>query len=531
MRLSPAVAWLLVWGCVWALLQAIGMLMFAASASAVIVAWFDGRQPDWPVVLWALIGGAVLRAIAVWAGAQSAARGAARAKAHLREAGMRALATGGALGREGFSRTDVTLLLTRGLDALDEYFGQFLPQLLLELIATPLLWCAILLTDGPSALVVAIVIPVIPVFMVLIGRATESVQSAQLSALTTLGRQFADVVEGIATLKIFRREREQSRAILSAGEAYRRRTMAVLRLSFLSGFTLELAATLSVAIVAVLVGTRLIAGEIGLAAGLFVLLVIPDVFAPVRQVGASFHAAADGLTSANALFALLDAVSTSDQAADASERLTAERAEPNRSDGIVLRDFSVARAKAFTIGPLTATFEAGRVHALVGPSGSGKSSLIAGILGFAPSEGNCSADHTGIAWGPQRPSLTAGSVLSNIALGAAEPNRAVALKCLARAGASDIDLDGALGAGGSGLSGGQAQRVSIARALYRLETVPAVMTLILDEPSSALDEAHEAALVIELRRLAQAGVCVIVATHRRGLAASADRMHEFGGAP
>lgn len=513
---SRAVWGIVVWGVLWALLQTAGIVLFAWNATAIIVAWFDGLAAQ-PSSYAGLLLGAALRAGAVWGSGVTASRGAARAKAELREQGMDALQRAGSTVLAGSSRSDTTLLFGRGLDALDDYFASYLPQLLLVLISTGLLWLVILGTDLASAVTIAIVLPLIPVFMVLIGLATRSVQDAQWGALQALGRQFLDLVDGLSTLKIFRRERAQTAGIEQSGNEYRRRTMKVLRLSFLSGFTLELAATLSVALVAVLIGTRLVAGELTLAVGLFVLLLVPDVFAPLRQVGASFHAAADGLTAADELFQLIE---------HANRPINRAAVVGNST---VVRELTVLRGGEEIVRGFTADFTAGQIHAIVGPSGAGKSTLLAGLLGFAESRGEHSISLARSAWVPQRPSLSAGTVAANIALGDGAPNTELVREALRQAAAETLDPDTMLGAGGSGLSGGQAQRVSVARALYRLARNPEVDTFILDEPSSALDGDTQQRLATELRSLADGGVTVILVSHRDGLVQLADSVWTVGG--
>lgn len=518
LRQSAAVRGIVGFGVLWALLQTAGIVLFAWSATALISGWFTDGSTSM-LALGGILLGALLRALAVWASARTAARGAARAKAQLRDRALTAIVDFGPTALAGRSRSEVTLLLGRGLDALDDYFGSYLPQLHLAAISTPLLWLAILSQDAASAITIAVVLPLIPVFMVLIGLATRSVQSAQWASLQALGRQFLDLVDGLATLKIFRREHAQARGIAEVGEDYRRRTMRVLRLSFLSGFTLELAATLSVALVAVLIGTRLVAGELSLTVGLFVLLLVPDVFAPLRQVGASFHAAADGLTAANELFALIAAAQPQPQASR------------HTGPSLWLENFSVWRGPNRIIGGFNAEFTPG-LHAIVGESGAGKSTLLAGILGFARTDGQIlgvGADRDQVAWVPQRPSLSAGTVAANVALGDSKPDLTLVQRALTNAAAADIDPHLTLGAGGAGLSGGQAQRVSVARAFYRLERQPQIRTLLLDEPSSALDGESQRQLALELRRRADDGLTVLVVSHRDGLIEQADRIWPIGG--
>ncbi len=573
LRASPAVGRLLAWGVLWSLLQTAGIVLFAVSASAIVVAF--AKSPlsmNWAQLLSGLLLGGGLRAVAVWGSARTASSGAAQAKAQLRELGMRAVRPGPALA--GSSRAELTLTLTRGLDALDEYFSSYLPQLLLAAVATPILLIVIWLCDPTSGLSILLVLPLIPVFMVLIGLATRSLQDRQFGALNRLGGQFLDLVEGLSTLKIFRREHAQARGIAETGEQYRRRTMSVLRLSFLSGFVLELAATLSVALVAVLIGTRLVAGELQLSVGLLVLLLTPDVFAPLRQVGASFHAAADGLSAANALFALIERADSPERVGGATELApagpsagsfarpsarsfarsvgqspapshessqpssTALPSLPSSAAALAVRDLSVWRGDRAIIAGLSAGFAPAALTAVTGESGVGKTTLLSALLGFAPftgeirvgdrliGPGSQAAARDALAWAPQRPSLSAGSIADNVALGDPTPELELVRRSLDRAAASELDPSARLGAGGSGLSGGQAQRVNLARALYRLQR-RSLGILLLDEPSSALDGDAQQRVIAQLRELADSGVCVIVVSHRDGFVAAADAVLEL----
>lgn len=540
LRASKAIWVLLILGALWALLQTTGMVLFAWCATELVVGMFGNSDVAWPLLLSGVLVGALLRASAVWGMSSTSARGAAKVKADLRDRGMRAVQTGGGQLVAGNSRADTTLLLGRGLDALDDYFGSYLPQLILVIIMTPLLWLAILSQDVESAITIAIVIPVIPVFMILIGMATKATQADQWAALSSLARQFLDLVDGLSTLKIFRRERAQATGIRLSGDEYRVRSMKVLRLSFLSGFVLELAATLSVALVAVFVGTRLVVGELTLSVGLFVLLLVPDVFGPIRQVGASFHSSAEGLTASQQLFDL----EAQAQLIDSTNReLQSETAEPETSlaqaaaKGVMVRDLTVWRRNDVIVENWSAHFVPGKIHAVVGASGAGKSTIIAALLGFAASTGFVSVDGLSgvqdrrdrIAWAPQRANLVAGTVASNVALGDSAMDYSLVERALDRAVLPEVSPDFELGAGGSGLSGGQAQRVNVARALYRLEHKSEVHTLILDEPTSALDGDAQVQLVHELRRLADSGVCVIIVSHRDGLVRAADQIWDIGG--
>ena len=498
----------------------------------------------------ALAGVIVLRSMLIWLLEVSANRGAAQVKSQLRARVIAKLAERGPDWVASRQSAGLSTVVTTGLDALDNYFARYLPQLLLTMIATPVLIAVILSQDLASGLTVIIVIPLIPVFMILIGRATQSVQREQWQALQRLSTGFLDLVGGLGTLKIYGRERRQFVLIRSITEQYRARTMKVLRVSFLSGFVLELAASLSVALIAVSIGLRLIDGALPLGVGLFVLLLAPEAFLPVRQVGAQFHAAADGLAAAEELFAILDdtapTVSTADAAAPAALAPGARRetgpAEQLGSGSGTLRlaGVSVRRGNTVVIDQLHAEFAPGELSVVRGVSGVGKSTLVAALLGFVPMTGELTlggvaatagATRPWLAWAGQRPGLFRGTVAENVALGAATANQGLrdhglVAQALDWAGASEVSPTTVLGVNGDGLSGGQAQRVAAARAIYRALATDCHV-LILDEPSSALDSDAEAGLLAGLRNLADQGRVVIVVSHRPAVVAAADHVVEL----
>ncbi|HZK59297.1 MAG TPA: ABC transporter transmembrane domain-containing protein, partial [Cryobacterium sp.] len=294
-------------GALLGLAQTLAIVGFAWLLSRSIVLALEGRSlGELAGTISELAGVIVLRAALVWLLEVAARRGAASVKSQLRARLLARIAEHGPGWLAGRHSARVATVATSGLDALDGYFARYLPQLLLSAIATPVLVVVMLWQDLPSGITVIVVLPLIPVFMVLIGRATQAVQRQQWDALHRLGAGFLDVVGGLGTLKIFGREQRQFTRLRTITEEYRTRTMAVLRISFLSGFVLELAASLSVALVAVSIGLRLVDGSLALGVGLFVLLLAPEAFLPVRQVGTQFHAAADGLAAAEEVFAILD---------------------------------------------------------------------------------------------------------------------------------------------------------------------------------------------------------------------------------
>ncbi|NUU05300.1 thiol reductant ABC exporter subunit CydD [Leifsonia sp. C5G2] len=470
-----------------------------------------------------LAGVVAARGLLLWATDAVAARGGARAVGQLRE---RLTAAIGRLGPGWVARRssgDVTLVAGHGMEALEGYFAGYLPQLVATAVATPLLVLTIGWADLTSGIVLLVTLPLIPVFMVLVGWATQAAQKRQWRALSTLSSGFLDVVAGLSTLKLFGRQHRQEARIREVSDQYRMHTMKVLRMSFLSGFVLELVASLSVAVIAVTIGLRLLGGSLDLSVGLFVLLLAPEAFLPLRNVGASYHAAAEGMEAADRAFAVIEA------ADGVGEPAVAPGATPG--DGLVFDEVTVGYDGRTVVDGFTAEVPPGELAVLRAPSGAGKSSLVGAALGFVPAEGRIlaggRADAEGrrgaIAWAGQRPGLVAGTIADNVALGNPAPDEAAVTEALRDAAAGELDPGTELGAGGTGLSGGQAQRVAVARALYRLRT-RGCRVLILDEPTSALDAATERRLLASLRRVAEQGAAVLVVSHRNAAAEAADRV-------
>lgn len=480
----------------------------------------EGAYPESQLPL--LVGGAaaamIVRSACSWGMDVLAARGAVRVKSQLRSAALDAVDTRSPDALGGSADAEPATVLGRGLDALDGYFSGYLPQLILTACATPLLVLAVLLADPLSGLVVIIVFPVIPVFMILIGLATQSVQRRQWDQLQHLSRSFLDVVEGLATLKIFGREARQVQRLRRETGEYRSRTMQVLRVTFLSGFVLDLAGTFSIALVAVTVGTRLVEGEFPLGLGLFVLLLLPETFMPIRAVGAAFHASTEGLVAAEQVFDIIE-----DSEEDRGSVATLAAGSPT----IVFDRVEIERDGRRVVGPVSFEVHPGEVVALTGPSGAGKSTLVSALFGFVGTAGGDIARPEQLAWVGQRPGLLQGTVEANVALGDELPDDSLVRRALDTAGLPGMDIGRELGAQGSGLSGGQAQRVAIARALYRAWTTEAG-ALVLDEPSSALDAASEARIARLLRDEAARGRAVLLISHRPALVATAHREVRIG---
>jgi ATP-binding cassette subfamily C protein CydD len=510
---------------------AIGAIAAAQTGVVVAFAWLltraitgavDGMPlADLAPTLGALALVVALRAMLLWAREAVAAHAAARVQGQLRAALIEAI---GILGPEWLAvRNSAALAVTagRGLDALEAYFGRYLPQLVQTVIAVPLILAVMWWQDWISGLTVLLTLPLIPLFMVLIGLATRTVQHRQWRTLQHLASRFSDTVQGLSTLKVFGRQHRAAASIEKVTDEYRRETMRVLRVSFLSGFALEFLASISVAIVAVSIGFRLIDGALTLAVGLFVLLLAPEAYLPLRQVGVQFHAAAEGVAATDDVFDVLDAARTPGSVVERARNERNVSRAPGAASILVLDDVRVRRGER-RLPPVDLTATPGTVTLIEGPSGAGKSSLFAALRGAAAFDGDASWDRLDLrelapsewlAWAGQRPGLLAGTIADNIALGDPAADDATVRQALDLACAGALDPRQELGVQGAGLSGGQAQRVAVARAFYRHLRGRAPV-IALDEPSSALDPQTEGRLWRSIRHLADGGATVLLVSHR-----------------
>ncbi|MCA3772280.1 thiol reductant ABC exporter subunit CydD [Cutibacterium sp.] len=420
-------------------------------------------------------------------------------------------------------------LMTTGLDALDGYYSKYLPQLVLAVIVPAVLATAIGLNDLTSLVIVVVTIPLIPVFMALIGWRTEAAVAKRFKVATRLANHFADLVAGLPTLQVFGRARAQLEGLRRTEAANRSETMRTLRISFLSSFILELLATLSVALVAVTVGFRVAAGGMDLRTSLFILILAPEVFLPVRQVGVLFHDAADGMAAAEVSFGLIE--SGRPTAPKSDVEIASPREVPVVISGLTHTYEGTDRAAP---DGLSLRIEPGSVVALVGHSGGGKTTALSCLLGFIdPDSGSIlvgdreliGADESvwqswrrQLAYVPQVPAMMAGTVAENIRLGCSDAPEAMLRDALDRCGAAAIPLNKRIDDDAEGLSAGERRRVALARALVRVEQAEAGL-LVLDEPTAGLDADTEATVLEAVRA---SGASVLVVTHRRNIIAAAD---------
>nr|8IPQ_B Chain B, Transmembrane ATP-binding protein ABC transporter cydD [Mycolicibacterium smegmatis]8IPQ_C Chain C, Transmembrane ATP-binding protein ABC transporter cydD [Mycolicibacterium smegmatis] len=470
-----------------------------------------GGETDWAPGLVALAVLWSVRVVAQWFQGRLSQRGATAVIGELSRQVLSSVTTSSPR-RLAADRDSAAAVVTRGLDGLRPYFTGYLPAVVLAGILTPAALVVMAAYDWQAAAIVVIALPLIPIFMVLIGLLTAERSAAALTAMTTLQGRMLDLIAGIPTLRAVGRAGGSVQRIAELSASHRRSTMATLRISFLSALVLELLATLGVALVAVSVGLRLVFGDMTLAAGLTALLLAPEVFWPLRRVGAAFHAAQDGKT-----------------AAEQALRLCAEPHPPTGHEVVP------AGAPVIEVPALKAVMEPGRVTVLTGPNGVGKSTLLQAILGLQ--ESPCgpilvagvevgaldrSAWWGRLAWMPHRPVLVPGTVRENLELLGPVPG----LDEVCRSVGFDEVLgelpDGSetpLGRGGVGLSLGQRQRLGLVRALGAPADV-----LLLDEPTAHLDGALEDRVLAAIVARARAGATVVMVGHRAPVLAAADHV-------
>jgi ATP-binding cassette subfamily C protein CydCD len=525
LALSPALRTHLLAGAAAAVVLAAATLGQAEAVSRLLPRLVHGdRDAIRPLVVALVAVGAVRAALAAAVDA-SATRALLATRTRIRGRVLDRLAALRPDRRRDLGPARAAALSGPAVDALEPWVRSYLSGLVVAVVVPLAAGLRILGADPVSALILAVVVPLIPVFMVLIGLATESQAAHQWAALDRLSGRFLDTLTGLPTLRLFGLAERQAERVREVTDRYRQATMRTLRVAFLSALVLELLATLSVALVAVSLGVRLTHGSIDLRTALVVLLLAPECLLPIRRVSAAFHAATAGLDAAVEVHAALalPTVAAGDRPVPPAGPLAARRVtvrDPERGMRLAPTDLEV--------GP-------GELVAVWGPSGSGKSTLLDVLRGaIAPDAGTVTLGGTAVGelrpteraeavrWAPQRSGALGASVAASVALGhPAGP----ATDAAVAAALADVGLEASADAPPAELSGGQRRRLAVARLLVGVHRGEA-RVLLVDEPTAQLDDDTAARVAAALRRAADAGAGVVVATHDPSLRALADRTVE-----
>lgn len=468
-----------------------------------------------------------IRAIASWISEWSAHNTSARAKHELRTLLTRKILHLGPIWVGRHRSAELVTTAMRGLDSLDVYFARYLPQLVLSTIIPLSIGATILTQDLLSAVIIAFTVPLVPFFMALVGWFTQAQVDKQWQSLQRLTGHFLDLITGLPTLKALNRSKGQRRGLRDVGEDYRTSTMSVLRISFLSSFVLELISTISVALVAVSIGLRLVGGTFNLREGLIILILVPEAYLPLRSLGAQFHSMTEGLEAADRVFAILEQA-TNDQ------------------DGVIFNEpiqainfsqvwVTYPDAPSPALRNFSAEFAPGQLSVITGVSGSGKTTALSTLLRFI-------SDYSGsitvngqelrsidsqwwrnqISYLPQHPWLPYGTIRAALTMASPATDATLISVChtvgldLNNVDQFPLGLDSIIDSQ-SGLSSGQRRRIALARILLQEHPI-----VILDEPTAAVDSSTEDLIADVITELAKQGAIVIAVAHRPSLIAKAD---------
>ena len=504
----------------WCLARTIAGVIFSGAGLEQVRPWFLS-----------MLGLFVLRAALAWAAEQAAFQAAVRVKLHLRNRLYTRIQDLGPV-RLGQERTgDLANSLTDGIEALEAYYARFLPAIALTALAPLSIFAFLFPADWISALIMLVTAPLIPLFMILIGKGAERLNQKQWQKLARLAAHFLDLIQGLTTLKLFNASQREAEVVARISDEYRQSTMAVLRVAFLSSLTLEFFATVSIAVVAVSIGFRLFWGQMDFLHGFFVLLLAPEFYLPLRNMGTHYHGRMEAIGAAGRIIEILDApgAQASGQGAPVPDLSKATIGFQDVTFAYP-SDRRALRRLSFTIHP-------GERLALVGPSGAGKSTIVTLLLGFIRPDageiliGEKSLQAIGIenwrrqlAWVPQNPRLFHGTLLENIRLGEPDATMKQVRKAAQLARADEfIDrlprgYETFVGERGQGLSGGQIRRIALARAFLRDASL-----VILDEATASLDLESERQVAEGIEALSRGRTMLIIA-HRLQTVRNADRI-------
>ena len=520
-------------------LKALSLVLMAQAVAGMLAGLTSGAGntglADWNNgLIWGAVG-AVLRSLTVWGQGIASRRAALGVKEELRARLLRrSLSDGVSSPVAGMNDGGLAILATRGLDALDDYYTQYLPAIVNCATVPLLIGARILFADWVSAVVIVLTVPLVPLFMVLIGRHTEDTVREAQSTLRKLSGHILELAKGLPVLVGLGRATEQRAALEDISEQYRTRTMGTLRTAFLSALALELIATISVAVVAVFIGVRLVHGDMALEAGLLALILAPDCYLPLRELGTAHHASDDGRAALETTNAVLDAPAherLQDHGPSNTEQACTEPSGTAQA-GVVVSGLSVTYhgRSAAAVGPLSFTAAPGRVTALDGDSGSGKSTILgvlAGLIGQGPGASVTGtvtgADPGTVAWVPQHPVMATETVQQEIELylDGYKGNASEAVtRVLRKASAEHLAARNP-----AELSPGELRRIALARGLARVEAGATV--LLLDEPTAHLDQ-YSASVVRRAIESLRGNVTVILVAHDAATRALADHLVPVG---
>ncbi|MEW5728395.1 MAG: thiol reductant ABC exporter subunit CydD, partial [Pseudomonadota bacterium] len=492
----------------WLLASVVGDVVFAGA----------GLDDAWPR-LWPILAIVFIRAVVVWGTEAAAASAAARVKLAVRQAVLDRILALGPVRLADRQTGELAATLVDGVEALEPYYARFLPAMILAALVPSAILVVVAPADWLSGLILAVTAPMIPLFMVLIGKGAERLNQRQWARLARMSAHFLEVLQNLTTLKLFNASRREAEVIAKVSEDYRLATMSVLRVAFLSALALEFFATVSIALVAVFIGFRLLAGDMDFHRSFFVLLLAPEFYLPLRSLGAHYHARMEAIGAATRIVELMDRpVPPPGNRLPHPKAPVAVRFE---AVGLIYGDGRMGLDGAdFRLEPNTVT-------ALVGPSGAGKSSVVSLLLGFVrPTTGRILVNghdlgeldllawREAVTWVPQRPYLFRGTIADNLRLGAPEADDEALARAADLTGAASFienlpdRYDHAIGERGIGLSGGQVRLLALTRAALRNTPL-----LILDEPTASLDRASEQRISAAVRALSQ-GRTILVVAHR-----------------